>query len=74
VAERIVHGFASSPLQLSEQQLSALISVSVGIAWADPDSGEDLTDTLLTGRADQALYQSKHAGRSCYTSHRMSPC
>lgn len=74
VAERIVHGFASSPLPLAEQQLAALITVSVGIAWADPDSGEDLTDTVLTGRADQALYQSKHAGRSCYTVHRMSPC
>ena len=74
VAQRIVKGFASSPLELPEQQLAALITVSVGLSWADPDSGEDLTDTLLTGRADQALYQSKHAGRSCYTSHCMSRC
>jgi diguanylate cyclase (GGDEF)-like protein len=74
VAERIVHGFASSPLELPDQQLAALITVSVGIAWVDPASGEDLTDTVLTGRADQALYQSKHAGRSCYTSHGMSRC
>jgi diguanylate cyclase (GGDEF)-like protein len=68
VAARIVHGFASSPMVLPEQGLRAQITMSVGIAWADPGSGEELTDTLLIRRADLALYRSKHAGRNRFTS------
>lgn len=69
VAERVVHGFASTPLALPEQALVSLITVSVGIACTEPAGDQPITDTLLIGRADQALYRSKHAGRSRYTSH-----
>jgi diguanylate cyclase (GGDEF)-like protein len=69
VAERVVDGFASTPLALPEQALVSLITVSVGIACTEPAGDQPITDTLLIGRADQALYRSKHAGRSRYTSH-----
>lgn len=73
VAERVVKGFASSPLALPEQNLLTPITVSVGIACAEPDSADPITDTLLISRADQALYRAKHAGRSCYISFGLHP-
>ena len=73
VAERVVKGFASSPLALPEQNLVTPITVSVGIACAEPDSADPITDTLLISRADQALYRAKHAGRSFYISFGLHP-
>jgi diguanylate cyclase (GGDEF)-like protein len=74
VAERVVDGFASTPLDLPEQGMAPLITVSVGIACQESDCDEPLSDTQLIGRADQALYSSKHAGRSRFTSYRHSQC
>lgn len=73
VAARVVHGFASTPMVLPEQNVSALITVSVGVAWVDPHSSETPEDTLLIRWADEALYRSKHAGRSRFSSHGLSP-
>ncbi len=74
VAERLVQGFATTPLALPEQRLVSLITVSVGIAWADPHSAEEISETELISWADQALYGAKRAGRSQYASFTMAPC
>ncbi|MFM7512590.1 MAG: GGDEF domain-containing protein [Cyanobium sp.] len=74
VAARVVHGFASSPLAMPEQNLASPITVSVGIACAEPDSADPITETVLISRADRALYRAKHAGRSRYVRYGLDPC
>jgi diguanylate cyclase (GGDEF)-like protein len=78
LAERVVHGFASSPLQLEDSGQRHLITVSVGLACFDPsepqghkspaDQETSQMATNLIARADEALYQAKHAGRSRFVS------
>lgn len=78
LAERIVEGFASSRLQLEDSDQRPLITVSVGLACFDPSESqanngqaEPATSPLATkliARADEALYQAKHAGRSRFVS------
>ena len=78
LAERIVEGFASSPLQLEDSDQHHLITVSVGLSCFDPREPQGHKDppdqetsqmaTHLIARADEALYQAKHAGRSRFVS------
>ncbi|MCP9777655.1 MULTISPECIES: diguanylate cyclase domain-containing protein [unclassified Cyanobium] len=78
LAERIVHGFASSPLQPEDSDQRHLITVSVGLACFDPsepqgqqspaDQETSQMATNLISRADKALYQAKDAGRSRFVS------
>jgi diguanylate cyclase (GGDEF)-like protein len=69
LAARIVEGFASAPLPLSEHGLVPSITLSVGIACTESVADGDLTDTLLISRADQAMYRAKHAGRNCFVTY-----
>lgn len=76
LAERIVQGFASAPLQLEMDDGAALLShritLSAGLACTEPDGDGGwpadrhgpVNATALIARADAALYQAKHAGRS----------
>lgn len=60
IVERILAAM-SSPFQLAEGECQ--ISVSVGVVLS-PEGGCD--PEQLKRRADEALYQAKHAGRNCY--------
>jgi diguanylate cyclase (GGDEF)-like protein len=76
LAERVVAGFAASPLQFpidgKATLLSPRITLSAGLACSDRRGGIDRTAdqegpldaTALILRADEALYQAKNAGRS----------
>lgn len=76
VAERIVRGFAETPLQLEPEpggdRRCHLITVSAGLACADPriqprsplGATGTMDATPLIARADEALYKAKHTGRS----------
>jgi len=71
VAERLRENISESPIPTSVGSID--ISVSIGIATVSPDTP---TLTTLLKRADDALYQSKIAGRNCVSSevrHPMSP-
>ena len=78
LAERVVEGFASSPLHLEESGQHHLITVSVGLACFDPTelerdrntADQDISQmaTNLIARADEALYQAKDAGRRRFVS------
>lgn len=74
VAERIVGAFASAALRLDGASgsvaLELSVTVSVGVACADPTSRKpgSQTETALIALADEALYQAKHAGRSRFVS------
>ncbi|MCP9816889.1 diguanylate cyclase [Synechococcus sp. GreenBA-s] len=74
LANRIVEGFASSPLQFEESNQRHRITMSVGLAGFEPQDlqgqaihgGQDTSAiaTSLIARADEALYQAKREGRS----------
>lgn len=74
VASRIVEGFAASPLRFAlaagAAPQSHAITLSAGLAWAHPgeERAESLDEMGLIARADEALYQAKHAGRSRFVS------
>ena len=74
VASRIVEGFAGSPLTMvlepGGELASHTITLSAGLACADPQEvgASPLDETGLIARADEALYQAKHAGRSRFVS------
>jgi len=60
VAERLRHTLAQAHIDTRHTPIQ--ITVSLGIATARPPDSLPL-DTLI-GRADQALYQAKRAGRN----------
>ena len=69
VAERIVQDLAQSPLWISSTGRWHTVTVSVGVASAEPHAPTmQFADTprALIHRADTALYEAKRAGRSCY--------
>jgi diguanylate cyclase (GGDEF)-like protein len=74
VAERIVGAFASAALCLDGASgsvaLELSVTVSVGVACADPTSRGPApqTEMALIALADEAPYQAKHAGRSRFVS------
>lgn len=63
VAERIRINIQALPIRTRE--VSIPMTVSIGVAVQSLDS--DMTAEQLIGRADQALYKSKHRGRDCVT-------
>jgi diguanylate cyclase (GGDEF)-like protein len=66
LAQRIVVGFAATPLHLQDFDQQHRVSVSVGLACAQP--GETTDGQSLLALADTALYQAKNNGRSCFVS------
>jgi diguanylate cyclase (GGDEF)-like protein len=56
-----------STLQLSSADCQLSITISAGVACAEPD---DRTAKALVQRADEALYSAKAAGRNCVRSAR----
>jgi diguanylate cyclase (GGDEF)-like protein len=66
LAQRIVVGFATTPLHLQELDQQHQVTVSVGLACAQP--GEATAGQSLLALADTALYQAKNSGRSCFVS------
>jgi len=62
-AERIRK--AVSAHGVKHHSLTIPLTVSIGVATAEPGSGVSLA--YLIERADRALYRSKHAGRNCVT-------
>jgi PleD family two-component response regulator len=74
VASRIVEGFATSPLSIALEAGSApqchTVTLSAGLACADlrEAAAAPFDEMGLIARADEALYQAKHAGRSRFVS------
>lgn len=70
VAARIVEGFSASPLSIALEggggQQRHAVTLSAGLACADPgeETAAAFDEMGLIARADEALYQAKHAGRS----------
>ncbi|MBU0689858.1 MAG: bacteriohemerythrin [Gammaproteobacteria bacterium] len=62
VAEKIVNAFEAE--MMLEQGASCQIGVSIGISIF-PDNGSTMDGLLIA--ADQAMYDSKHAGKNTYT-------
>jgi diguanylate cyclase (GGDEF)-like protein len=60
VAERLRHAVAAEPFFIHTAGERRPITISAGVAVAQPG---DTVDTLLQ-RADDALYQAKNAGRN----------
>ncbi|EJL04637.1 MULTISPECIES: diguanylate cyclase [Pseudomonas] len=60
-AQRLRTSLAARELPHSGSQVSAFVTLSIGVAELDPDT-MDHFDPLLQ-RADQALYRAKHQGR-----------
>ena len=58
---------AISGAQLSHNGVSIPVTVSLGVATAEPDSELTLPD--LIEQADRALYRAKNAGRDCIVAH-----
>lgn len=61
IAERLRDAIAACPFALSATGAQAAVTTSVGVATLEA-AGEDASSLLR--RADQALYQAKHAGRN----------
>jgi len=59
VAERICSGVATTPIQVSQQEIH--VTVSIGVAAKDENTVD--LETLIA-RADQAMYIAKHKGRN----------
>lgn len=66
LAQRIVNGFASTPLRLEKSNRDHAVTLSVGVACWQP--GEPISDEALIARADSALYRAKGSGRSRFAS------
>jgi diguanylate cyclase (GGDEF)-like protein len=60
--EQIRHDVMDLAIEHEGSQISDFVSVSVGVALADPSSGRSLTGAIQT--ADEALYQAKQEGRN----------
>jgi len=63
VAQRIQDGLAKQAIPHAWSKISAVVTVSMGIATWKPGTETSLDDIL--GRSDKALYQAKHSGRNC---------
>jgi two-component system, cell cycle response regulator len=69
VAERLRLGIGGAPLSVLEQSLQLTISLGVSPVPVNSEVGlsPDGVIEQAVARADQALYQSKNAGRNCLT-------
>lgn len=65
VMDCIRHQLATDHAMPHPRQPDALVTLSAGIACADITSAKRIPAHQLLGQADQALYQSKNAGRNC---------
>lgn len=65
VAERIQAAIADLKLPNAGSDTSGMLTVSLGLAWAEPNT-QDLATTLIEA-ADEALYAAKAGGRNCYS-------
>jgi diguanylate cyclase len=64
VAENIRRGVEASPVRIDGQMLGVTISIGFSCRCCE----EDDTPERLLGRADEALYMAKAAGRNCVVS------
>lgn len=65
VAERLRQSLASLKIPHSHSSASEYVSVSMGLAWCEPDS--DFYPEQLIAAADEALYSAKENGRNGYS-------
>jgi two-component system, cell cycle response regulator len=70
VAERLRHRIGDVPFEVPGLATPLAVTVSVGYAVAG--RAGDTGDSLLK-RADEALYEAKHAGRNCVVGDRRGP-
>ena len=63
IAQALGERIRSNPVPLADRGVPVRVTISIGIAVADPqDSGAETLDALLH-RADRALYAAKTDGR-----------
>ncbi|MGE3624064.1 MAG: PleD family two-component system response regulator [Bdellovibrionales bacterium] len=62
IAERLRKRVANTPVEGADGAPPIPVTVSIGIAVAEPDANEELQ--ALFRRADQALYEAKNTGRN----------
>lgn len=62
VAEKLLASIRDRKLPHLRSEIESFVTVSIGIATVVPDSGVE--EEVLTRSADEALYQSKEAGRN----------
>jgi len=65
VAERIQTAIADAAIPHEASDSRPVVSVSMGLAWAEPKPEDDIT--TLVEAADEALYAAKSAGRARFS-------
>jgi two-component system chemotaxis family response regulator WspR len=65
VAERLQQALAQLMIPHSSSSVSKHVSVSMGLAWCEPDN--DFRPDQLIAAADEALYSAKENGRNGFS-------